>query len=170
MRRRRRRIVGLTGFRGERAPAAVAVEENVVAELLVLLRRPQALAVVGLGLVARLAPHCRRMPPPPSYEQGRRSRSAEERGSEGDQVQEAGAGLLRSGVSAGRAVGRSFYRQTTVPEPEAPPPRAKPFLSLWPRNKQKALSSQGKKISSRYFGCCIMEKIESLLGRLFIMT
>jgi hypothetical protein len=71
MRRRRRRIVGLTGFRGERAPAAVAVEENVVAELLVLLRRPQALAVVGLGLVARLAPHCRRMPPPPSYEQGR---------------------------------------------------------------------------------------------------
>ena len=75
----RRRIVGLTGFHGERAPAAVAVEENVVSELLVLLQRPQALAVVGLGLVARLAPHCRRMPPPPSYEQGRRRGSAEER-------------------------------------------------------------------------------------------
>ena len=37
-RMQRRRMVGLTGFRGERAPAAVAVEEDVVAELLVLLR------------------------------------------------------------------------------------------------------------------------------------
>lgn len=33
-----RAAIGLTGFRRERAPAAVAMAENVVAELLVLLR------------------------------------------------------------------------------------------------------------------------------------
>jgi len=82
----RRRIVGLTGFGGERAPAAVAVEEDVVAELLVLLRRPQALPVVGLGLVARLAPHCRRMPPPSSdSEQGE---AADEQSREGPDQRE----------------------------------------------------------------------------------
>ena len=48
----------LTGLGGERAPAAVAVAEDEVAELLVLLRRPQALPVLRLGLLARLAPHC----------------------------------------------------------------------------------------------------------------
>jgi hypothetical protein len=35
----------------------VAVAEDEVAELLVLLRRPQALPVLHLGLLARLAPH-----------------------------------------------------------------------------------------------------------------
>lgn len=48
---------GLTGLHGDGAPAAVAVAEDEVAELLVLLRRPQALPVVHLGLLARLAPH-----------------------------------------------------------------------------------------------------------------
>ena len=87
-------MVGLTGFGGERAPAAVAVAEDVVAELLVLLRRPQSLAVVGLGLVARLAPHCRRMPTttasslsraPDSEQQEEGSRSSRAEG-EGDQL------------------------------------------------------------------------------------
>ena len=47
----------LTSLEGQSAPAAVAVAEDVVAELLVLLRRPQALAVLHLGLLACLAPH-----------------------------------------------------------------------------------------------------------------
>jgi hypothetical protein len=53
-------VAGLTGFGRKRAPAAVAVAENVVAELPVLLRRPQPLPVARPGLVARLAPHDRR--------------------------------------------------------------------------------------------------------------
>jgi hypothetical protein len=65
--------IGLTGFRRERAPAAMAVAEDVVAELLVLLRRPQALPVVGLWLLARLAPHCQRM------SRRQRAKSAERR-------------------------------------------------------------------------------------------
>ena len=47
----------LTSLDGQSAPAAVAVAEDVVAELLVLLRRPQALPVLHLGLLACLAPH-----------------------------------------------------------------------------------------------------------------
>jgi len=47
----------LTSLDGQSAPAAVAVAEDVVAELLVLLRRPQALEVLHLGLLACLAPH-----------------------------------------------------------------------------------------------------------------
>jgi hypothetical protein len=48
----------LTSLDGQSAPAAMAVAEDVVAQLLVLLRRPQALPVLHLGLLARLAPHC----------------------------------------------------------------------------------------------------------------
>ena len=47
----------LTGLDGDGAPAAVAVADDEVTELLVLLRRPQPLAVLRLGLLARLAPH-----------------------------------------------------------------------------------------------------------------
>jgi hypothetical protein len=95
-RTQRRRVVGLTGFRGERAPAAVAVEEDVVAELLVLLRRPQALAVVGLGFVARLAPHCRRMPPP------RARRAGEAAGEQSREGQSGGRSATGEGASATR--------------------------------------------------------------------
>jgi hypothetical protein len=76
-------MVGLTGFGGERAPAAVAVADDVVAELLILLRRPQALAVVGLGLVAHLAPHCRRMPTAAASSRSRAPDSEQQEGGGG---------------------------------------------------------------------------------------
>jgi hypothetical protein len=47
----------LTGLGGEGAPASVAVADDEVPELLVLLRRPQALPVLHLGLLASLARH-----------------------------------------------------------------------------------------------------------------
>ena len=45
------------GEPGDGAPAADAVPDDVVVELLVFLGRPQPLAVLRLGLLARLAPH-----------------------------------------------------------------------------------------------------------------
>jgi hypothetical protein len=96
---------------------------------------------LGLGLSHALHPiagECRRLQA--TSRAGRRSGSAEERGSEGDQLYRR-PGLLRSGVSEGRAVGRSFYRQTTVvPEPEAP--RAKPFLVGREINKRRCHHSK----------------------------
>jgi hypothetical protein len=47
----------LTSLGGEGAPASVAVADDEVPELLVLLRRPQALPVLHLRLLASLARH-----------------------------------------------------------------------------------------------------------------
>ena len=49
----------LTSLCRDSTPAAEAMLEDVVPEPLVLLRRPQPLPVVHLGLLAGPAPHCR---------------------------------------------------------------------------------------------------------------
>jgi hypothetical protein len=54
----------LTSLCRDSTPAAEAMLEDVVPEPLVLLRRPQPLAVVHLGLVTGPAPHCVLSPPP----------------------------------------------------------------------------------------------------------
>jgi len=64
----------------------VAVAEDVVAELLVLLRRPQALAVLHLGLLARLAPHYYLL----VASQRRNNVAAEDAGAESSEQEEGG--------------------------------------------------------------------------------
>jgi hypothetical protein len=54
----------LTSLCRDSTPAAEAMLEDVVPEPLVLLRRPQPLAVVHLGLVTGPAPHCVLSQPP----------------------------------------------------------------------------------------------------------
>jgi hypothetical protein len=101
-------VAGLTGFGRKRAPAAVAVAENVVAELPVLLRRPQPLPVARPGLVARLAPHRAQENDTPRKLRERQRRLATG-GSRAEQRLRRRAFGRRSALAFPRsAVGRSF--------------------------------------------------------------